>query len=131
MTDHSNTNDVCPICLDDITNNVYVTTCNHGFHEACINQWLGQNRTCPLCRTRIPPVINPMIPLRPTEPQIMLDSLSVQTRYTRIMPISLLLHRQGLFIGMPINGLTNRLRLRPDLAIRYPVEIQYLRIHAN
>ena len=40
----------CVICLDSLPADFYRTTCNHLFHEECIEQWLTQHTTCPLCR---------------------------------------------------------------------------------
>jgi hypothetical protein len=45
----------CPICYDDIKDNIYITNCNHKFCKKCINKWFNNkiNVTCPLCRTII------------------------------------------------------------------------------
>ena len=41
----------CSICLDNISNSdVKELQCNHKFHRNCINIWLQDNNTCPLCR---------------------------------------------------------------------------------
>lgn len=41
----------CSICLDNISNSdVKELRCNHKFHRNCINTWLQDNNTCPLCR---------------------------------------------------------------------------------
>ena len=41
----------CSICLDNISNSdVKELYCNHKFHRNCINTWLQDNNTCPLCR---------------------------------------------------------------------------------
>lgn len=41
----------CSICLDNISNSdVKELRCNHKFHRNCINIWLQDNNTCPLCR---------------------------------------------------------------------------------
>tara|TARA_X000000368_G_scaffold340480_1_gene278737 strand:+ start:43 stop:732 length:690 start_codon:yes stop_codon:yes gene_type:complete len=41
----------CSICLDNISNlDVKELYCNHKFHRNCINTWLQDNNTCPLCR---------------------------------------------------------------------------------
>ena len=39
----------CPICLESL-DKIYVTACNHEFHEGCINQWLETRNNCPMCR---------------------------------------------------------------------------------
>lgn len=43
----------CAICLEDIdVSEKYAQPlpCCHMFHCTCMNQWLQQNRSCPLCR---------------------------------------------------------------------------------
>lgn len=50
---HQLKNSDCPICLDD-----YVVgesfrafpVCKHTFHSSCIQHWLQNNLTCPVCR---------------------------------------------------------------------------------
>ena len=44
----------CAICLDRLPADFYRTTCNHLFHEQCIEQWLTRHTTCPLCRDSNP-----------------------------------------------------------------------------
>ncbi|KAK7256830.1 hypothetical protein RIF29_30358 [Crotalaria pallida] len=62
----------CPICLqgfhhnnksidnggddddDDNDSEAYATRCNHVFHQQCILPWFQNNRSCPLCRHRMP-----------------------------------------------------------------------------
>lgn len=41
----------CPICYDD-NNSCYFRSliCNHDFHVTCIDEWLANNNTCPICR---------------------------------------------------------------------------------
>ena len=53
---------ICPLCLDDIIdNNIFITKCNHYFHESCFYEYLwfktgcdcyGEcgDVLCPLCR---------------------------------------------------------------------------------
>lgn len=45
-------NNDCPICLNKYINNdkLVMTKCKHQFHIRCINIWLKDNITCPLCR---------------------------------------------------------------------------------
>jgi hypothetical protein len=43
----------CAICLDSIdlsSKYAQPLPCCHTFHCTCMNQWLQQNRSCPLCR---------------------------------------------------------------------------------
>ncbi|QRV78416.1 ubiquitin-conjugating enzyme [Ceratobasidium sp. AG-Ba] len=46
----------CPICLDDYEQEDMVALikgCSHWFHKDCIQQWLGNSRTCPVCRGQV------------------------------------------------------------------------------
>ena len=44
----------CPICLDYIVEPSILyavkTSCNHSFHRKCLDKWLDNNKTCPICR---------------------------------------------------------------------------------
>ena len=47
---------VCSICLsefekDDVLKRI--PACNHEFHKSCIEQWLCQHTSCPMCRVEI------------------------------------------------------------------------------
>lgn len=44
--------DICVICLQPIIYKylVYKTNCGHTFHKNCLNEWLCENRSCPICR---------------------------------------------------------------------------------
>ena len=44
----------CSICLQE-DSEVFETlpVCNHSFHLKCINEWLRNKNTCPLCRLNI------------------------------------------------------------------------------
>ncbi|XP_050206323.1 E3 ubiquitin-protein ligase MBR1-like [Mercurialis annua] len=46
----------CSICLEDLVIGSRVTRmpCNHEFHKACIQAWLGTAHACPLCRSKLP-----------------------------------------------------------------------------
>ncbi len=47
----------CTICMDEITRYDKKTlNCNHNFHINCINEWLRESNTCPICRA--PQTIN-------------------------------------------------------------------------
>jgi hypothetical protein len=43
------TPDTCPICFDNIKNTI-TTKCNHTFCNSCLQIWLKNNDSCPLCR---------------------------------------------------------------------------------
>ena len=44
--------DECPICLDVMYDNIYITSCLHKFHETCYNKYkqIAINTKCPICR---------------------------------------------------------------------------------
>lgn len=43
---------LCAICIDEIDCGQmdYALRCGHHYHYGCINNWLRQNPTCPVCR---------------------------------------------------------------------------------
>jgi hypothetical protein len=43
----------CVICLETDTNNFKLLICNHSFHTICLDIWLINHDTCPLCRTLV------------------------------------------------------------------------------
>ena len=43
----------CAICLDDFLGKAKCLPCQHLFHISCIQPWLSQHPTCPICRTLI------------------------------------------------------------------------------
>ncbi|XP_064612396.1 RING finger protein 215-like isoform X2 [Liolophura sinensis] len=47
--------DMCAICLEYFLSNqkVRVLPCCHEFHTRCVDMWLVENRTCPLCKHNI------------------------------------------------------------------------------
>ena len=50
-----NEEDRCAICLEDykprdVIRQLY---CNHEFHKSCVDPWLYDKRTCPLCKVDI------------------------------------------------------------------------------
>ena len=44
--------DKCTICLSEfeVEEDVRRLPCMHLFHVECVDQWLGQNKRCPICR---------------------------------------------------------------------------------
>ena len=56
MTESTNesmsTQSECTICLLQYTDETKkATECQHIFHQECIDRWLQENNSCPLCRT--------------------------------------------------------------------------------
>ena len=46
----------CCICLGSLKDSKYKLACKHEFHKSCIDGWLKNNLTCPMCRSHV--VIN-------------------------------------------------------------------------
>ena len=45
----------CLICFDETSD--MKTSCNHSFHQSCLDIWLKEHNTCPYCRFEIMPEI--------------------------------------------------------------------------
>ncbi|KAK9393587.1 putative E3 ubiquitin-protein ligase [Crotalus adamanteus] len=47
--------DNCAVCIEAYKANdiVRILTCNHLFHKSCIDPWLLEHRTCPMCKCDI------------------------------------------------------------------------------
>ncbi|KAG8448157.1 hypothetical protein GDO86_015304 [Hymenochirus boettgeri] len=47
--------DSCAVCIEPYKQNdvVRILTCNHFFHKNCIDPWLLERRTCPMCKCDI------------------------------------------------------------------------------
>ncbi|TMW94616.1 hypothetical protein EJD97_010007 [Solanum chilense] len=45
----------CAICLVEFVDNSFIRllTCNHVFHQECIDYWLKSHKTCPVCRANL------------------------------------------------------------------------------
>ncbi|PJF18916.1 hypothetical protein PSACC_01264 [Paramicrosporidium saccamoebae] len=52
------TQEDCPICADEMTDQVCKLTCGHAFHKACAAQWLRRVHSCPMCRQ--PVILRPL-----------------------------------------------------------------------
>jgi len=51
----------CVICLDDLSASITTTIlCGHSFHHRCIQHWFRRTNHCPICRTRVTTLFNPI-----------------------------------------------------------------------
>ena len=65
----------CPICLDDMYKAVYMRSingCGHDFCGGCIEEWLLENKNCPICKFQLH---NPHEERTPPTPDSLPDSL--------------------------------------------------------
>ena len=48
--------ELCPICMEEMDDDIYVTRCFHVFHEECWNMYLSKRdenkNICPMCRKK-------------------------------------------------------------------------------
>lgn len=54
--DAVNKTSTCVICLEEFRDGDECkvrSKCNHIFHQTCIDDWLDDHSTCPLCRGRV------------------------------------------------------------------------------
>lgn len=58
--------DSCPICFESLNlldkSSFIETPCSHIFHTDCLNEWVGRNPTCPICRFSLSDSNNQEIP---------------------------------------------------------------------
>ena len=53
----------CPICYEEVTKGTSTTTrCKHVFHKACLERWMEEKTTCPMCRENIRPTTGQLQP---------------------------------------------------------------------
>jgi hypothetical protein len=45
--------EMCPICLESVNEPRKTEKCNHTFCSLCLEKWLSENKTCPLCIQRL------------------------------------------------------------------------------
>ena len=53
IKDRINKNNICSICYEIIDNKTLVKCCSNTFCFKCINLWLCQNASCPLCKNNL------------------------------------------------------------------------------
>ena len=55
--DENNKIHPCSICLQDYEDGIGATvpSCKHQFHVNCLEKWLEQKNTCPLCQSTAAP----------------------------------------------------------------------------
>ncbi|CAL1288385.1 unnamed protein product [Larinioides sclopetarius] len=74
----------CPICLESTRNDeVKCLPCYHAFHPACIDQWLIEDRRCPVCRQEAAPPQNPRPSLN-NQRQMIFGRLQALPRMTNV-----------------------------------------------
>ncbi|MED6108616.1 hypothetical protein PIB30_025924 [Stylosanthes scabra] len=52
----------CAVCLSAVEDEQEIRllpNCKHSFHVGCIDTWLASNSTCPICRTKAEPQLEP------------------------------------------------------------------------
>jgi E3 ubiquitin-protein ligase ATL6/9/15/31/42/55 len=57
MEESSSDNFECSICQETVSTGVYrkLNICSHRFHIQCIDNWLDNHSTCPVCRQELLP----------------------------------------------------------------------------
>jgi hypothetical protein len=76
----------CSICLLELKKNDKTLDCQHIFHKKCIDEWISNNNTCPLCRKIIPiPIPIPTITKLPET--VVININQPTTRIRKIKPI--------------------------------------------
>ncbi|XP_072040041.1 RING finger protein 150-like isoform X2 [Amphiura filiformis] len=53
--DEELSDEFCPICLETYTSSdcIRILPCKHYYHKNCVDQWLIEHRTCPMCKLNI------------------------------------------------------------------------------
>lgn len=45
--------DMCCICLGDMESGMRIERCGHVYHAECLDTWLGDHMSCPICRVHV------------------------------------------------------------------------------
>lgn len=45
--------EICSICHEKLDSDTTKTNCNHIYHKNCLDIWLKNNNSCPLCRNSL------------------------------------------------------------------------------
>eukprot|EP00735_Rhodelphis_limneticus_P006294 TRINITY_DN18681_c0_g1::TRINITY_DN18681_c0_g1_i1::g.20452::m.20452 TRINITY_DN18681_c0_g1::TRINITY_DN18681_c0_g1_i1::g.20452 ORF type:complete len:206 (+),score=18.13,sp/Q3UF64/RNFT2_MOUSE/33.61/1e-12,zf-RING_2/PF13639.1/1.9e-11,zf-C3HC4_2/PF13923.1/7.2e+03,zf-C3HC4_2/PF13923.1/3e-09,zf-C3HC4_3/PF13920.1/1e-08,zf-C3HC4/PF00097.20/5.7e-08,zf-RING_6/PF14835.1/2.3e-07,zf-C3HC4_4/PF15227.1/1e-06,zf-RING_5/PF14634.1/9.2e-07,zf-RING_UBOX/PF13445.1/3e-06,zf-RING_UBOX/PF13445.1/1.5e+02,zf-rbx1/PF12678.2/ len=53
----------CPICTDTVKAPIALAGCEHIFCEECIDRWLSEHCTCPICRKKVPRAVASVFPM--------------------------------------------------------------------
>lgn len=69
MLDENTKQAECAICMDNVSVGEEVTSlpCRHWFHHPCVEAWLKEHDTCPVCRSGIMPKDGPADTVRSPE----------------------------------------------------------------
>ena len=98
----------CSICLEEIKEGqrtLKIRSCQHGFHQDCLDPWLLANSTCPNCRGIVRPATE-ITPLQRSQHQRELDRLYL----TYILYSWILLKFPGTQFRHHTNGIHSFLR---------------------
>lgn len=49
----SDTDETCVVCLDGLAGEIRTLVCGHRYHRACVDPWLLEHSTCPLCKDNV------------------------------------------------------------------------------
>lgn len=94
----------CSICLENFTGTAVKLGCDHLFHRDCIQRWLREHTTCPVCRTRFrnntqTRHVNVVLPYNVTINLMYPNNTILETRWTSestMLDVFLYLRRQFL-----------------------------------
>lgn len=79
----------CSVCLSEYQEEDtlrFLPLCGHSFHTSCIDIWLQQHSTCPICRVSLPERKWFMQPMFSSAIQSQYSTHSVNAHYCQCMP---------------------------------------------